>query len=146
MTMNRFTFLILAFLTCTLWADCKKNDEDTGCDTNFLEAEINGSKWVAPKVTTLSSGYIRIFGRTDDSVPPSFNFDLPLDIPTGPYDLTQSFSLIFYPEGGGVYAPRSGTLNVTTHDTTARILRGTFEFVTEPANFVIKNGSFCVKY
>lgn len=147
--MKRILLFSGLFLTlCFIWADCKKNDEAEGCDVSFMEADINGSKWTALEVKAigLGNGPIHILGQAENGAAPVIKFDLPYDIKTGPYDLTQNYSLVFTSSTGGIYFPWKGVMNVSLHDTIANVIRGTFEFTTEPNDFIVNNGSFCVKY
>lgn len=150
--MNRFTFFtLLVSALCTVYASCKKNDEELGCDANFLEAEINGVKWTAPKVTALRPWFYKILAEEENAGKPAIFFELRRELKPGTVDLTITpnvsyFGASFSPQGGGTFFAESGTMNLAVLDTTARVMRGTFQFSASGNNYRITNGKFCVKY
>ena len=65
--MKHSTSILLLLLTLGLFGgNCKKDKEELGCDTNFLEAEINGVKWTAPKVTALRPWFYKILAEEEN--------------------------------------------------------------------------------
>lgn len=150
--MNRFRLPLLSLLVlCILWSNCKKNDEELGCDTNFLEAEINGVKWTAPKVTALRPWFYKILAEEENAGKPAIFFELRRELKPGTVDLAidpnvSFFGASFSPKEGGTFFAESGTMNLSVLDTTARVMRGTFQFNANGNNYQIRNGKFCVKY
>ena len=136
--------LSLALLAC-------KEKIDTSCDTNFLEADVNGLLWEAMTVKGFKGGIggqISISAEANYGDVRMISFGLPCDIQTGDYDLTLTpgvwdYGAIIFP---GAFWSEAGNMNVTVHNTSARILKGTFEFVAASGDANISKGNFCVKY
>lgn len=144
--------LIPCLLLLTGFA-CKEK-LDPSCDANFLEADVNGLQWDATTVKGFKGGIggqISISAEANYGDVRMITFGLPCDIGTGDYDLTLipgvwDYGAYIYPKNGGAYYSEAGKMNVTVHDTSARILKGSFEFIADGGNAVIKEASFCVKY
>jgi hypothetical protein len=145
--------LVLLFILSLAMPACKEKI-DTSCDANFLEADVNGLLWEAMTVKGFkfgTGGQISISAEADYGDTRMITFGLPCDIKTGDYDLTLTpgvwdYGAYIYPKSGGTYYSEAGNMNVTVHDTSARILKGTFEFVAASGDANISKGSFCVKY
>ncbi len=150
--MKHSTSILLLLLILGLFGGhCKKDKEELGCDTNFLEAEINGVKWTAPKVTALRPWFYKILAEEENAGKPAIFFELRHELKPGTVDLAIDPNVSYFgasisPKEGGTYFAESGTMNLAVLDTTARVLRGTFQFRANGNNVIVKNGSFCVKY
>lgn len=145
--------VLLSLVFCLLGLTCK-DKLDTSCDTNFLEADVNGYLWEAMTVKALKGGIgsqISIIAEADYGDTKMITFGLPCDIKTGDYDLTLTpgvwdYGAYIYPKSGGLFYSEAGNMNVAVHDTSTRILKGTFEFVAAFGDASVTKGSFCVKY
>ena len=141
---------MLFFVFCTLLLGCK-DKLDVSCDANFLEADVNGIPWEATLVKGYKGGIggqISVTAEANYGTVMMITFGLPCDIKTGDYDLTLipgtwDYGAYIYP---GPFWSESGNMKVTVHDTTTRILKGTFEFVAASGDAYITKGSFCVTY
>lgn len=141
---------ILFFVLALLQLGCK-DKIDLSCDANFLEADVNGLPWVGTNVKGFKGGIgsqISVSAELNYGDVRMITFGLPCDIKTGDYDLKLTpgvwdYGAIIYP---GAFWSEAGNMNVTVHDTDARILKGSFEFVAASGDVRVTKGSFCVKY
>ena len=140
-----FNYIFLLGLALTTLQAC--GGDEKMCETPFLQATINETVWEMDSIYAFSfGGNLRFVAQQKAGNNPNFSFQLTTDVGVETLDLTQNFRLIFTTPDGYPRELRSGTLKISEHDTEKKTLVGTFECVTEPADFIIKKGSFCVKY
>lgn len=127
-----------------------KDHEDTVCETNFLEADVNGLLWEASDVTGFGifsvGGHVNVIAKADYGTVQQIDIQMPVATSPGQYNVDSNngpYYLIVYP--GGIPSD-AGQLNITVFDTTTRVIKGTFEFSADLGDLQMKNGEFCVKY
>ena len=114
-----------------------------------MQLDVNGNTWTPQDITAVSALDLIALAGEDPSSDQYMSFLLPNDITTGTYDLPGELTVLYVNAEGNSYFAASGTLEVTTHNTTTNKFEGTFEF--EGSDFVggsvsITNGTFSVDY
>ncbi|MBN8679525.1 MAG: hypothetical protein J0M29_14945 [Chitinophagales bacterium] len=136
------TLFLLTGLAC-------KDKLDKSCDANFLEADINNVFWQAEEVTGFSfgvGGHITIQAKANFGQVREIVIQVPMVVTTGTYQLQTGVflhSIVVIP---GAFQAETGELTITVHDTTNKIIKGTFFFSTPSEGLTVEAGSFCAKY
>ncbi len=156
-TINKMKVFVSIALIAIIMIGCSKDDDDNDDNNNnntpdsgSMQLDVDGNTWTPDNVASASAlGVIALSGDESDS-DQHISFLFPNDISAGTYDLTAGeITPIYISEDGSTYMATSGTLEVTTHNTTTNKFKGTFSF--EASDFVmdtvsITNGSFDVTY
>lgn len=121
------------------------NPGDGDPEGDFMTADIGGNAFDAEIIATLAAmGTIEASGSTQTT---TISLTFPEDIAAGTYTLSAA----------GVYTAEylvnstaetvdTGELVITSNDTNAKIVEGTFEFTTSPSGTVISDGKFSLGY
>jgi hypothetical protein len=122
--------------------------------SDTLEANVGGNQFnSAQVVTSITSGTLYIAGISADGVA-DIALGMPSDVSAGTYNMDFATGVYY-----GVYNPKSstvllsemnGTLTITSNDTVARRIIGTFSFIASPmmsgTPVTITAGYFSVSY
>lgn len=122
-----------------------------GGSTSFF-AKVDGVEFDEQTlIATEASGILGIIAQKSDGT--SITIQVPSDITAGTYDLSSFTYNATYTQMSPTTATLadSGSLAITSHDTSARSIVGTFNFVSTPTGattpeFTITDGSFSVSY
>jgi hypothetical protein len=126
---------------------------NTGSGEGTVTATVDGNGFTATLVTaTLNAGSISITGTSDDGS--TISLTIPGDASAGssydPGDLFGGSAATFGSLQGAFLAVVGSTLEVTSHDTNANTITGTFSFEGEPffgsGTVNVTNGNFDVTY
>ena len=117
-----------------------------------MQMDVDGTTWTPGTVTSASAlGLITLAG-VDDGTNHKILFLLPDTISTGTYEWADLgiMALTYVTEDDIPLYPDSGSLHITTHNTTTNLFEGTFDFeATDMGNSTsvsVTNGAFSVNY
>jgi hypothetical protein len=123
----------------------------TGTDANF-KVKIDGTGWTGKNVTgSVLMGNLMI-NATELDLSKTVGLSMPADISAGTHNLTQLGPNIgLYISGTTTLASSSGTLTITEHNKTTKLIKGTFNFEAKDLMggttvSQLTEGSFSVKY
>jgi hypothetical protein len=119
---------------------------------NKMTAKVDGNAWEATSVfATVAMGKISISGTKNGAG--SVGIFVPDDVTAGTYTFSMFGDYVaqYNPNSQTFYGADNGTITITSHDETARTLKGTFEFDASDfsggsGSAEITEGSFEVKY
>ncbi|MBV1922497.1 MAG: hypothetical protein KUG68_00560 [Flavobacteriaceae bacterium] len=132
-----------------------------GNSNNTLTAKVDG---IAPNFDSVNAIYSDLLGpmvtvsAISNATSQNIGFSIPEDTELGTFELTSygDFRGLYAPVLGGekIYGPTSGSITITSLDTTAKTITGTFEFTAEDLDilnsdgnvFEITEGVFSVEY
>ncbi len=114
-----------------------------------MQLDVNGNTWTPEEITSASAIGTLVLGGSESGSEQNVSFIFPDNITTGTYELPGEFTVMYVSTDGLAYFAASGSLEVTTHNTTTNEFEGTFEF--EGSDFTggtvsITNGAFSVNY
>ncbi|WP_315818754.1 DUF6252 family protein [Paraflavitalea speifideaquila] len=122
----------------------------TGADADF-KVKINGTAWTGKNVSGVVLMGKLMINATELDVSQTVGLSLPSDIAVGTHDFVQFGDVVgLYIKGGVTMSATSGKLIISEHNTTSKVIKGTFNF--EAKEFVgsgsaqLTEGSFSVKY
>ena len=117
-----------------------------------MQMDVDGTTWIPETVTSASAlGLITLAG-VDDGTSHQIIFLLPDTISTGTYEWADLgiIALTYVNEDDIPLYPNSGSLHITSHNTTTNLFEGTFDFeATDMVNSTsvsVTNGAFSVNY
>ncbi len=123
-----------------------KNFTDDGTINNdTFSADIVGVSFVAEVVDAQDAmGILMVSGSKQTS---AISLTFASDIAVGEYELSPTVNpSATYTVNSTIEYSATGTLNIVSNDTAAKIIEGTFEFTTDVSGTVIDNGTFKVSY
>lgn len=123
----------------------------TGGNTSFF-AKVDGAEFDEQTIiATEATGILGIIASKTDGA--SITIQLPSDVTAATYDFTTVGYNATYKQNGATDTTLadSGSITITSHDTAARTIVGTFNFVSTPVasttpEHTITDGSFSVSY
>ena len=118
---------------------------------NSFSVQIDGDPWTTSSDNIIGGMDLTniIISATSADGMESFTILLPADVTNGNYDLDPTGNYtITYVTPNTVYAPLSGTITISIHDTGQNYIEGSFEFQgTNGTNTIsFTNGEFSVSY
>ncbi|HET8809533.1 MAG TPA: DUF6252 family protein [Flavobacteriaceae bacterium] len=121
------------------------NGTPTENEGDTFTAEIDGTNFTATiKEATVSADVITASGANETT---TITLKFPVNITTGQYTLSASGTYTAqYVVNGVSEAAATGALDIISNDTTAKVVKGTFEFTTDVSGTVITNGAFELTY
>ena len=156
------TFFLFSFFTLSLFS-CSKSDDNNPSTANTFFCKIDGVDYNPPNATGLISSIsntLVITGATGSNAE-QIQIFVPKDITVGTYTQfydynANEFIQMYYSPPTSQDADddgfaNSGQLVITEHDTNAKRIKGTFNFVTNPsinggAVWNVTEGSFTITY
>ncbi len=148
--MNKLFLFLLFGLVIGLVSACKDDDDtDNNNNTPSMTAKVGSTSFTASSITAVAtSNVVAITGTSGTSI---IALGLPLGA-TGQQNitLTSAPTTAIYTEGSTVYTGYTGSINVSSWDTTNKTVKGTFSFsaqiLTTGAEKVITEGTFTATY
>lgn len=162
-------FAAVLMSTTLIFTSCKKEEVEptptptpvvTPNPSNSFFAKIDGVEFQETLYTALEytqNSTIAIVASENASFP-SIGLNIPSDISSGTYNLSGILGTYkgLYNLGNGQddqFSASSGTLTITSHDTNADFIQGTFSFTASPNlgnsstnSFNITEGAFAISY
>jgi len=156
------TFVLFSFFTLSLFS-CSKSDDSSPSTANTFFCKVDGVDYNPPNATGLIStitNTLVITGSTGSNAQ-KIQIFLPNDIAVGTYTQfydynADEFIQMYYSPPTSQDADddgfaNSGQLVITEHDTNAKRIKGTFNFVTDPSIngstvWNVTEGSFTITY
>lgn len=128
--------------------------EELPGSTNFLMAKIDNQDWSAINVTGSTTLGKIFINATDSEASETIGLTVPEDVETGSYDLSAfgTYTAQYNPNAQTFYSATSGTLSITEHNTTEKIIKGNFSFEAVenlgagPGSASITEGNFSLTY
>jgi hypothetical protein len=142
-------------ITGGVFTDVYYSTSISGTGNNTFTVDINGTAFTPAAINGIvNAGQLSIIA-TDNQGVKTVSVVMPQSTVAGTYNLGQPFTSNYF----GQYnhdattftGSTSGTLTVTTHNTSTNLVEGTFSFVSEPLGggsptFNLTNGTFSVTY
>lgn len=161
--MKKIIFTTIALSLVISILSCSKDNPNPVAGSNTFFAKIDGVDFNPPHVSghNISSSNNILFTASTGTDSEQILFTMPNDIPPGTY--TEFYNILVYPFIQASYSPpnsqdgddggdaATGTVVITEHDVDAKRIKGTFNFVTKPAensgiSWNITAGSFDITY
>lgn len=132
-------------------------EEASATFNNSFTANVDGVAFSPTLIYGSSNfGTISITASENGSFP-SIGLSVPSTVTTGTYDLSSfgSYRGIYNFSNGqnDMYSANGTGITITSHNTTTKVIEGTFSFTAEPnlgststTNFSISNGTFSIEY